>query len=686
MDEKKQIDHPDQAAPLQLPMGQLFYLLYRNGFTVKPDDYIEMLKITERFGSTSIDETAQWICPIIASNETEQLRFYHVVEEYKKQVAAAAEEPVKRKLVPKRAIAIALVTLLLLVALGMYLSGPKPLELSAEPLKERTVKRGLPVSLDASPLLRGHEQDSANIEFAWQFENKIEKRGLRVAHVFYSPGDFIVKRTFSSTKRRLARDTDSLLVHVCNDLPQVSINLPPEAVNIDEPVNLTATVVADTGTVTFYQWTVRDSVFTTQMPEASNIVFTATGDYPVSCKAVVGAVEAPCSVTDTKIITVQNKGRRFVANVSAGGITYAAGKPGLKWWVTLALLLPAGAAVMYSLFKRKPKPAAKETAGKKTISSSAGPFDVPFEQNDTALIQPEKELRRGFTQMKFKAEEEQLVLSVGGTINSIIRSGGSPQLVYAPQIKPQQYMLLIDRSNPKSMLTQLFTWLSRAMEEEGIPVTTFFYDDRFTCYNENYPAGTALQKLAETYNAATLIILGKCHQFIYPIYPQIEEQYLKTLQQWQNKVIITPLPLQDWNAKERILQQYLLLLPADAVFFQKMIPLLREKSRPRNEVLALEATAQGILKEYDARSISNLRQYLGNNEVLFQWLCAICVYPRLRWEVLVEVGEAILTKYGQPSLLNYNNLLLLARIPWMQQGVFPQVTRLELLKELSIEN
>ena len=71
---------------------------------------------------------------------------------------------------------------------------------------------------------------------------------------------------------------------------------------------------------------------------------------------------------------------------------------------------------------------------------------------------------------------------------------------------------------------------------------------------------------------------------------------------------------------------------------------------------------------------------------MFQWLCAICVYPRIKWEVLVEIGKAILDKYGAPEKLNYSNLLKLCRITWMQQGVFPQMTRLELLKQLTIEN
>jgi len=38
MDKQTQIKEDSNAKTQQLPMGQLFYLLYSNGFRVKPDD------------------------------------------------------------------------------------------------------------------------------------------------------------------------------------------------------------------------------------------------------------------------------------------------------------------------------------------------------------------------------------------------------------------------------------------------------------------------------------------------------------------------------------------------------------------------------------------------------------------------------------------------------------------------
>jgi tetratricopeptide (TPR) repeat protein len=315
-----------------------------------------------------------------------------------------------------------------------------------------------------------------------------------------------------------------------------------------------------------------------------------------------------------------------------------------------------------------------------------GPFEIPFEQNDLKLIQQDRELRRTFIQMRYRAEEETLVLSIPATIKDTIQSGGCPQLAYAPLTQQQQYVVLIDRANPKSMLTRLFSWLVNSIADDGIPVAIFYYDKNFMCYSGSFPGGLALQRLAETHTNATLIIIGKAYELVYAAYPVIEEKFLRELNRWQSKAIITPLPIKDWSAKEKVLLQNFILLPADTSSLQKLMPALREKIKPNTSLLEITAIESYSIKDTDFQDIAALRSYLNNDETLFQWLCAACIYPRLNWEVLVEIGKAILDKYGEPEKLNYTNLLKLCRISWMQQGVFPQITRLELLKTLSAEN
>ncbi|MEP6746980.1 MAG: tetratricopeptide repeat protein [Bacteroidota bacterium] len=686
MDKKSHTeDCKDETVP-HLPMGQLFYLLHSNGFNVKPEDYIEMIKVTERFGSVNIDETAKWICPIIATSETEQLKFYNIIEQYKKiESAQACERPVRERKFPRWFKIALFVFFLVFLSLTICLSLQKNVYRLEESNKQRTIKKGQPLFLDASTLLKDHPADSSQIQFIWLFSDGTKQAGLQVYHTFNIPGDYLVKRQFYSRSIPLPKKSDSLLVHVCNDLPKVNIKVPEVAVMIKKPVAISANVEASAGTVSGYQWTINDSVFTTSLPVVNDFIFSKEGDYTVECKAIVGTPSSPCSVADNAIIHVEDNETHYSAHFSSPRAGSYAGIE-LKWWVSPILLLLAAAGLCYSFIKRKKNVTAGHENKPGLNINPRGPFDIPFEQNDTKFIQPEIELRHFFTQMKYKAEEETLALNINGTIQSIIKSGGSPQLVFAPITQQQQYLLLIDRANPKSMLTRFFRYLAKSMAEEGMPVVVFYYDKNFMCFNDQFPGGLSLQRVADSWRHATLIILGKAHELVYNVYPVIEENFLKELNRWQSKAVITPVPIKDWAVKEKILQDYIILLPADVAALQKLLPALREKIKFSKSILEITEQDQYSLANTDFRDVNDLKNYLGKDNVLFQWLCAICIYPKLKWEVFVEIGKAVLDKYGQPESLNYSNLLKLCRISWMQQGVFPQATRLELLKLLKTEN
>jgi len=145
-------------------------------------------------------------------------------------------------------------------------------------------------------------------------------------------------------------------------------------------------------------------------------------------------------------------------------------------------------------------------------------------------------------------------------------------------------------------------------------------------------------------------------------------------------------PSCDWDSKEKVLLEHFVLLPADILSLQKLVPSLKEKIKLQKEQLEDVELNRYTTLYVDFRDVEKLKAYLDHDEVLFQWICATCVYPRLRWEVLIEIGRTILEKYGQPEKLNYTTLLKICRISWMQEGVFPQSTRFELLKQLSVEN
>src|SRR4051812_31963471 len=75
--------HTDMQQPP--PMVRLLALLRESGFLATTDDYVDLLKIIERYGDEGLDSLAQRICPIIAMTPEEQTRFYNVFETYKNE-------------------------------------------------------------------------------------------------------------------------------------------------------------------------------------------------------------------------------------------------------------------------------------------------------------------------------------------------------------------------------------------------------------------------------------------------------------------------------------------------------------------------------------------------------------------------------------------------------------------------
>ena len=65
------------------------------------------------------------------------------------------------------------------------------------------------------------------------------------------------------------------------------------------------------------------------------------------------------------------------------------------------------------------------------------------------------------------------------------------------------------------------------------------------------------------------------------------------------------------------------------------------------------------------RTFAEHQDYLKDHPQVFEWLCALVIYPKPTWEITIAVGHA-LRDFGVE--VNYDNLLLLSRIPWLQTG------------------
>ncbi len=87
--------------------------------------------------------------------------------------------------------------------------------------------------------------------------------------------------------------------------------------------------------------------------------------------------------------------------------------------------------------------------------------------------------------------------------------------------------------------------------------------------------------------------------------------------------------------------------------------------------------SQLLAEDTEENAGSTLRLYL--DPKVFEWLCALAVYPELQWELTVELGRVVDLNgsvYREPQMLQ------LIRLAWFRQGWIPGSWRVWLVKQL----
>lgn len=73
---------------------------------------------------------------------------------------------------------------------------------------------------------------------------------------------------------------------------------------------------------------------------------------------------------------------------------------------------------------------------------------------------------------------------------------------------------------------------------------------------------------------------------------------------------------------------------------------------------------------------------LGDNEFLEQWFCALSVFPKLDWNLMLALGHAIGVEHYSGCQMSFESLLLLTKLSYLRRGTLPDDVRLELLAVL----
>ncbi len=271
-------------------------------------------------------------------------------------------------------------------------------------------------------------------------------------------------------------------------------------------------------------------------------------------------------------------------------------------------------------------------------------------------------------------------LDISASIKATIRRLGMADFRYKTLTTPPEYLVLIDRQGLNDHRARLFDWLFRRFQAQEAPIARYFFDgDIRLCTGEQHPEGISLRELQHRYGNARLLILSHGHQLLSPMNGRLE-RWTALLGDWRRRALLSPVPLRAWSRKEHRLAEIFSIFPASPQGCSAAIeqldaaePLHAEEWIKRIDDVSFEP----IVVEGDL--LSALQRHFP--EPVLDWIAACAVYPILQWELTLYLGSE-LSAPGH-SLVHFDNLMSMTRLPWFVAGRIPDAARMELLDYLA---
>lgn len=304
-------------------------------------------------------------------------------------------------------------------------------------------------------------------------------------------------------------------------------------------------------------------------------------------------------------------------------------------------------------------------------------------------------------QLRQRREGETYMLNISQTIDSTIRSGGLPKMIFEQVSKPAEYLVLIEQESSNNQQAKFFELLVRTLIDDNVYIEFFWFSDTpQSLWNEIYPNGISFENLTQIYSNHRLLIFSTGHQFIHPFYKKIFPALKKKLDNWSEKVLFSPNPPNKWGAEENILNDCLTVLPADLegqlfllnAWQEADVLEMNQVRKHLGEQLGKDLFTR---KYYKFENISELKSYIEDNtkpkffEPVWDWLLALAVYPIPNWSVTLCIGKAMeqfylnLPEKKNQYFVNLENLFVLTKIPWLNTlEEIPNDLRQAMLSEL----
>jgi hypothetical protein len=709
-----------------LPLQSFFLALKQNGFLVTPQQMVDANRIINEFANDlrNEEELCLYLSPLFARNEEEQQQFEEIFTAHFKPQPISGSIASSPLLKPKThwqkhwwKYAGAVLLLVVIYFLSRPDAPPAP-ELPPVSLSDkgdylRRKDGQQPFQVVVGEVLEvSTAWPVADVAFDSTFSLRTryfwgDSKALTAdsSHAWQQPGLYTVTAYADLLQNGVVMRQDTLTetAKVCPTLSKLTILNPAgDSIETGRKIRFESQLAGPPP----------DSILWLVNDERSGYgkMFETSFDQPgfatVTCVAIYDSLHSPCTVINYLNLNVFDPYDFAIALSAAPDakpvqLTYKV-KPVIFYLAGALMIVLFVAFIKLALKWNKQKKKEKEAEEidqqfvdwLRTFSGKKRPAPMPF-RDKAYLSVPEPELKTAAMQMRRRISSNAVLLDIPKTIDTAIRRNGFFEPVYTSRLQESEYLVLIDSSHNNNQQVKLFDFLIDTLRKQNIHIEKWYYRyEPSQCFNNIETQGVSLEKLSERFPNHTLLIFGNAYQLLQPFYPVINPDYLQLLYRWQYKAVLTPVSFPDWSTKEwDALLPNLPVVPVDVEGQLLLMDSLFAANYDLPSALKQQRNRFYSIAPIDFEDVEALEVYchdamwarVGHDKsanILFQWIAALAVYPRINWEITLSVGKAILDRYGKPAELNFSNLLRLARIKWMKDGQFPDYTRLDLLKKL----
>ncbi len=328
---------------------------------------------------------------------------------------------------------------------------------------------------------------------------------------------------------------------------------------------------------------------------------------------------------------------------------------------------------------------------------------------------PDIEYLRLAQGLRHRVEVPSRELDVPRTLRQTLKKGGWFTPVYGMRRVMPEYLVLVDQASREDHQARFVREMVRHLRQQEastnelsphthqtqVYISGYYFDrDPRLCFPMEGGPPKTLWEIITQGSQQRLILFSDAEGLFDPLSGELQpwnELFLRV----EQRAVLTPAPVEHWGYYEEQLGARYQVLPLSAKGLEQFVQALDGaevsvpipgRMSPRIPKELVESPKFWCSRQAPEpadieRMLSRLRRYLGDEG--FLWLSACAVYPELRWEITLHLGEALEggsglnNNGGTMHLLTPRKVLDLARLPWFRAGSLPNWLRLRLIGGLS---